>query len=190
MDGIRVHERDLEAEQAPTGHAVDELRAGGLELVERGEKIRGLERNVVYARPASCEEAADRRIVGRRGDELDATLPDQNRSRLYTLLHERLPVLEPRLEEALVRRDRLVEIRHCDAEVVDTTHAADSTLRPQSRMGSARTVPIVSDECDSGTTSASSASSSDRSSVSFSSSAVATRSSVARCFTRSRFDSS
>jgi hypothetical protein len=49
------------------------------------------------------------------------------------------------VKQALVRRNRLVEIDHGHAEVVDRPHASDSTRRPQSRMGSARTVPIVSD---------------------------------------------
>ena len=53
-----------------------------------------------------------------------------------------------------------------------------------------RTIPIVSDERDSGATSPSRAWSSDRSSVSFSSSASATRSSAARCLSRYRFASS
>ena len=38
-------------------------------------------------------------------------------------------MLEPSVEESLVRRDRLVEIGHGDAEMVDPPHAGDSTRR-------------------------------------------------------------
>ena len=37
-------------------------------------------------------------------------------------------MLEPSVEESLVRRDRFVEIGHGDAEMVNPPHACDSTL--------------------------------------------------------------
>ena len=46
---------------------------------------------------------------------------------LDTLLAERLAVLEPRVEEALIGRDRLVEIGDRDAEMMDPPHPRDAT---------------------------------------------------------------
>jgi len=46
------------------------------------------------------------------------------------LLLGRLTVLESRMEEALVGRDRLVEIAHGQAEVMDSVHAGDATRGP------------------------------------------------------------
>jgi hypothetical protein len=192
MDGVGMDERDLEpVEPAPRGR-VDQLRTGLRELTHGRRHIVCLERDVVHARPATSEEAADRSVLAGREEELDAAVADEQRGGLDTLFGERVPMLHRRAEEALVGRDRLVEIGDGDADVMDSAqgHARDASGVRQSRMGRARTVPTVSDDRDSTFTSASRASSSARSSVSFSSSASATRSSEARCFTSSRCASS
>ncbi len=59
-----------------------------------------------------------------RSQELDATSPDEDRRGLDSLLDERLAMLETSGEEALVRRDRLVEVGHRDADVMDALHGA------------------------------------------------------------------
>ena len=122
-----MDECDLETEETSPRHPVDELCPRRLELLERGEEIFRFERDVVHAGAAAREETGHRRVVVRRGDELDPALADEHRRGLHTLLLERLPVLEPRVEEALVRRDRLVEIGHGDAEVMDPPHPRDAT---------------------------------------------------------------
>jgi hypothetical protein len=127
MDGIGMDECDLEPEEPVPRLAVDELRARGLELVEgRQEVVRG-ESDVMHARPPAREEAPDGRVVAGRAHELDTPLADEHRRRLDALVAERLAMLEASLEEALVRLDRLVEIGHGDAEVVDPPHGLDST---------------------------------------------------------------
>jgi hypothetical protein len=121
-----MDERDLEPEQAAARLVIDELRPGRLELVERGTKVLGRERDVMHARTATREEPTHRRVVASRRHQLDAAVPHEQRSRLDALLHERLAVLEPGVEEPLVRPDRLVEIGDGEADVVDPPHAHDA----------------------------------------------------------------
>ena len=184
-----MDEHELDPEK-PDARPVDELRTRTFEPIERGAEIVGLDRDVVHPGTAPRKEATDRGVFTRRRQKLETTVADEKRRGLDSLVDERLAMLETSGEEALVRRDRLVEIRDGDADVMDALHGRDAIRAGQSRMGSARTVPIVSDDRDSGATSTSRASSSPRSSVSFSRSAWATRSSAGRCFIRSRFASS
>ena len=81
---------------------------------------------MVHPRAAAGEEAADRRVVAGRRHELDAALADEQRRSLDALLDERLAVLEPSLEEALVRADRVVEVGDGEPDVVDPAHAGDA----------------------------------------------------------------
>lgn len=127
MDGIRMNERDLEPEQARPGNPVDELHARRLQLVQRREQVGRLERDVVHPGPASGEEAADGRVVAGRRHELDPALAHEHGRSLDALLVKWLPMLEPRVEEALVRGDGLVEICHREAEMMDATHPRDAT---------------------------------------------------------------
>ena len=122
-----MNERDLEPEEPLPRRAIDQLCSRGLELVERRMQIAGLERDVMHSGAAAREKAPDGRIVARRRDELEAALADEHRRRFDTLLAERLAVLEPCVEKALVRRDRLVEIGHRNAEMMDLTHPRDAT---------------------------------------------------------------
>ena len=163
-------------------HAVDQLRAGRLELVERCAEVVRLERDVVHPRAAAREEAADRRVVARRRDELEATLADEHRRRLDALLVERLAdarVVRRRgaRTSRSPRRDRSPRRRDDGSPAPARCYPRPSVAQPGARAPCrpSRT------SCDSGTTSARSASSSERSSVSFSRSAGATRSSAARC---------
>ncbi len=82
---------------------------------------------MVHAGTAAREEASDRRVVARRRDELEAALADEHRRRFDTLLAKRLAVLEPCVEEPFVGRDRLVEIGHRNAEMMDLPHPRDAT---------------------------------------------------------------
>jgi hypothetical protein len=121
-----MDERNLESEQAAPRYAVDQLRTSGLELLERPREVLSPEGDMVHAGAAPGEEAPDRGVLAGRGDELEASVSDEDRGGLDTLVFERLPILEPRGEEPLVRRDRLVEVDHRDAEVMDTSHAGDA----------------------------------------------------------------
>jgi hypothetical protein len=82
---------------------------------------------VVNARTAPREEARNGSVVPCRRDELDPSVADQHRRGLDALLTQRLAMLETRVEELLVGCDRLVEIGHGHAEMVDPAHAGDST---------------------------------------------------------------
>jgi hypothetical protein len=116
-----MDERDLETEQSASRYRVDQLRTGSLELLERAREILRPERDVMHPRPTPREETADRRVVAGRAHELEATLADQHRRGLDALLDERLAMLDSPCEEALVRRNRLVEVDDGDAEVMDAT---------------------------------------------------------------------
>src|SRR3712207_1507523 len=119
MDGFWMNERDLEAEQAVPRLGVDQLGAAVGELGERRPDVVDLVRDVVHPGAALGEELADGRLVAERREQLDAALAEAERRRLDSLVGDRLPVLERRPEEALVRRDRLVEVGYGHAEVVD-----------------------------------------------------------------------
>ena len=97
-------------------------------------------------------------------------------------------------EQALVRRHGLVEIDDGNAEMMDPSHLHAARSYPDRAYSAASvsslTVPTVSLERDSGTSSDSISSSSSRSSVSCSSSAAESRSSSERCLRSSRCDSS
>src|ERR1051325_9043833 len=63
VDGIRMHERDLEAEHACAGLLVDELRAVAPQRLERSANVLDLERDVVHPGAPRGEETAHGRIV-------------------------------------------------------------------------------------------------------------------------------
>ena len=123
-----MDERDLETEEPAPRHAVDQLRARGLKLAERRVQVLRLEGDVMHPRAAPCEEAANGRVVVRRCHELDATDAEEERRCLHSLLPEWLAMLELGAEELLVRRDRLVEVGHREADVVNAAcpHAGDA----------------------------------------------------------------
>ena len=123
---IGVEERDLEAEQALSRLAVDELDAGRCQRVELGLDIGDLERDVVHPCAALRDEPANRRVRPECPQELDAPVAHQQRGRFDTLLLDGLAVLQRPSEEPLVRLDRLVEIHDRNAEMVDSAggHAA------------------------------------------------------------------
>ena len=133
VDGIGMDERDLEAEETDAWHLVDELSAGVRELVERRPQVVGRERDVVHPRPSSREEAADRRVLAGRREQLDPAVAEEERRGFDALLHERRAMLDACVEELLVRRDRLVEVVDGEAEVMNALHAhpRDATHQPK-----------------------------------------------------------
>ena len=88
---------------------VDQLRAGGLELASV-PSTSGPRARVVHARAATGEEAPDGRVLARRREKLHAAVADEQRHRLDALLRERVAMLDRGAEQALVGRDRLVEV--------------------------------------------------------------------------------
>src|SRR5690242_9588666 len=102
VDGIGVDERHLQAEEPALRLLVDQLGALGRELMERGADVVDLEGHMMHAGSALGEELAHRRLVAERGQQLDAARTDAQRRGLDTLVGNRLAVLEPGAEEALV----------------------------------------------------------------------------------------
>ena len=119
-----MDERDLETEEAATRYAVDELRARGLQLVERGSRDppsrvrRGASRDHAARgsvrracrRPSASRARSDSR---RRGRDAASTPCSTSGSRCSSRAPKR----------RLVRRDRLVEVGDRDAEVMDAVPA-------------------------------------------------------------------
>ena len=120
-----MHERDLEAEHPAPRRGVDQLRAAGSELCERRADVVHLVGDVMHPRTPLGEEAADRRVVAERREELDATVADAHGRRLDPLVLDARTVLEPASEEPLVRLDGLVEIGDRDANVMDPPRLHD-----------------------------------------------------------------
>src|SRR5687767_14662313 len=114
-----MDERDLEPEEPAARLPVDQLGADGGELTERGPDVRDLVRDVVHSLAAPREKPSDRRVLAERGEQLDAAGADEHGDRLDTLLLEEAAVLELGVEQPRVGRERLVEVVHGDAEMMD-----------------------------------------------------------------------
>src|SRR3954468_19730130 len=69
VDGIRMDERDLQAEHACARLAGAWPGAVGLRRFERRADVLDLEGDVMHPRPARREEAADRRVVLERREQ-------------------------------------------------------------------------------------------------------------------------
>jgi len=121
-----MHEGDLQAEHPAPGLGVDQLGAALLEVAEDDPDVLDLVGDVVHAGASAGEELADRRVVPERGEQLDPTPSDPDRRGLDSLLLDASPMLEPAAEEALVRRDGLVEVEDRDPHMMDPAriHAA------------------------------------------------------------------
>jgi hypothetical protein len=113
-----MDEGDLEPEQPGARRFVDQPGPGTAEALELGGDIGDLEGDVMQARPATREEAPDRRVVGNRGEELDPSRAGVKRSRFDPLVVERSTMLELCAEESRVRGDRRVEVVDGDPDVV------------------------------------------------------------------------
>src|SRR6185312_10505659 len=72
VDGVRMGEGDLEAEEPAPGRLVDQLRALGAQFLERCADVVDLVGDVVHAGPALGEEPADRSVVAEGREQLDA----------------------------------------------------------------------------------------------------------------------
>jgi hypothetical protein len=118
MDGIRMHERDLEAEHALPRRLVDQLGTGIREMRERGADVVDLVRDVVHPGAALREEAADRGVGAERAQELEPALADPDRRGLHALLLDPRAMLEPGAEEAFVGVERAVEILDRETDMV------------------------------------------------------------------------
>ena len=94
MDGIWMDERDLETEHPAARRCVDQLGPGAGKIVEGGANVVDLVRDVVHARPALREEAADGRVLPKRSEQLDTTVADTNRRRFNALVFDTLTMFE------------------------------------------------------------------------------------------------
>ena len=138
MNRIWMHERNLEAEHPPPRRDVDQLRAGARKIRERSVDVLDLVRDVMHPRAALRQEPPDRGVLAERGEKLHAAVADAHRGRFDALVVHPFAVLERAAEEPLVRRDRLVEVGHGDADVVDSPclHQGDGSLARPWRDGS------------------------------------------------------
>ena len=114
-----MDERDLEPEEALARGRVDQVGACVRKLGERRAQVADLVGDVVHARAALREEAADRRVLAERLEQLDPSVADANGCRPDALVVNGGPVLDLGAEELLVRRERSVEVAHGHAEMMD-----------------------------------------------------------------------
>src|SRR5579884_3534346 len=127
VHGVGVDEGHLQPEHAPAGRRVDQLRSRLGELGERRVDVADLVGHVVHSRSPPGEEPTHGGVLAQRTEQLEPALPDTDAGRLDPLLLDPGAVLEPRPEQALVRRERRVEIVHGHPQVVDRArrlHAA------------------------------------------------------------------
>jgi hypothetical protein len=110
MDGIRVDERDLEAEQARTRAFIDQVCAGTRELGEGRLEIGDLVGHVMHTRPSLRQEAADGGVLREWLEQLDAALANTDGRRPDSLISYRRAVLDLRAEQPLVGHEGRIEV--------------------------------------------------------------------------------
>jgi hypothetical protein len=130
-----MHECDLEPKEAEPRRGVDQVGAGGSEIGEGHVHVVDLIGDVVQPRAALREEPPHGRIVAQSSEQLDTALADTHRRGLDTLGLDTLAMLEAPAEQALVGRDRLVEVRNRHSDVMNAPcfHPADVTVAPMPR---------------------------------------------------------
>jgi hypothetical protein len=104
----------LEAEEPLARPLVDQSGSRTGQLGQRRIEVADLVRNVMHARAALGKEAADRRIVGERLEELHPPAADLQRSRAHALGSDSRAMFDLCPEEALVRGEGFVEIFDCN----------------------------------------------------------------------------
>ncbi len=114
-----VEEGDARAADADPRRLVDQPHAALAQQGERRVDLGHLVRDVVEPRAALGEEPADRRVVRERAQQLDVVLADVEQHRLDALLGHGLAVDDRHAVRPLVQRERGVEVRDGDADVVD-----------------------------------------------------------------------
>lgn len=115
MDGIRVDERDLEAEQASARAVVDQICARTRKFGQRRLEIAHLVGHVVHPGPSLRQETADGRVLPEWLEQLDAAVADADGRRAHALILDRRAVLDLRAEQSLVGREGRVEILDRDS---------------------------------------------------------------------------
>ena len=113
-----MDEGHFEAEHTAARRLVDQLGTRIREVREGRADVLDLIRDVVHARAALREEAADRRVLAERAQELEPALADADGSRLDALLLHARAMLEPRAEKPLVGVERAVEILDRETDVM------------------------------------------------------------------------
>src|SRR3954467_14653833 len=102
MDGIRMDEGHLEAEETCTRLRVDQLGTLPRKLGERGTQVVHLVGDVMHARAALRQEAADRCVLAERFQKLDSSVANSQGRRTHTLFVDRRLMLHLGAEEPLV----------------------------------------------------------------------------------------
>ena len=115
----RVQERDPRAADPDPRLLVDQAQAGGRARVERFLDGRDSVGDVVESRSALAQELADHGLRIERRQQLDVAVADIEQGRVDALLGDSLPVYELHTERVPVERQRRVDVRHGDADVVD-----------------------------------------------------------------------
>ena len=99
----------------------------------------------MHAGAAAREKAADGRVFAGRREQLDAPVANHHGRGLDALVGHRGAVLERGAEQALVGRQRFVEVGDGDAEVMDAAsdHEADAIRRDVCAYGRIVTLGLL-----------------------------------------------
>jgi len=131
VNGVGVDKGNLQTEEAEARCRVDQFRTGGGKIGEGLAQIGDFVGDMVDARATLGEESTDGRVFGERGEQLDPACSEKHGSRLDALIGNDIAVLELATKQRRVGRDRIVEVGHRNAEMVDSRglHTADATSR-------------------------------------------------------------
>ena len=138
----RMDERDQRVLRPGPRLGVDQADAARLELLERGANVLDPQRDVVEARTALLDVFRDRRVRRRRLEQFERRAADGNVARADALRDNLLRRPDLETERVAVERQRLLDVLHRDADVIEhgfhsVQRLAHETARPRSRDRSA-----------------------------------------------------
>ncbi len=97
----------------------------------------------MQAGSVASQELADRGVGAERCEQLDMAVPDVEQGRVDTLIGHRLAMHERHSERVAVERERRVDVRDGDADVIDRGQHCATRIPVRQRDGRARAGSIA-----------------------------------------------
>src|SRR6202140_3456911 len=125
-----MYEGDASAVKADARLGVDQLEACRTGRQERGGDVGDAVRDVVKARSALRDELSHRRVLPQRRHELDLAIADAQQRGLEAFFFAGGAMNQLGAQRIFIEMDGFVEVRHCDADVMDAIRRAQVAPSP------------------------------------------------------------